>query len=125
MSGDAALDRAEAALAGHAPLPRDRDELVFEEPWQGRALGMGVVAIGRAGASWEQFRVHLVAAIRRRPQRPGESAATAYYAAWLDALEALLAERGLLARPAGTRASDAPAGGEGWQRHPDRPGRRP
>ena len=25
-----------------------------------------------------------------------ESAATAYYAAWLDALEALLAERGLL-----------------------------
>jgi hypothetical protein len=37
-----------------------------------------------------------VAAIRRRPPEPRESAATAYYAAWLDALEALLAERGLL-----------------------------
>jgi nitrile hydratase accessory protein len=96
VTGNAALAEAEAALAGHAPLPRDQDDLVFEEPWQGRALGMGVVAVERAGASWEQFRAHLVAAIRRRPQRPGESAATAYYAAWLDALEALLAERGLL-----------------------------
>jgi nitrile hydratase accessory protein len=96
VSADAALAEAQSALAGHAPLPRDEGNLVFEEPWQGRALGMGVVALERAGASWAEFRVHLVAAIRRRPQRPGESAATAYYAAWLDALEALLAERGLL-----------------------------
>jgi len=85
----------DAALAGDAPLPRDNGELVFEEPWQGRALGMGVVALARTGASWAEFRRHLVAAIRRRPHDPGESAATAYYAAWLDALEALLAERGL------------------------------
>ena len=38
---------------------------------------------------------HLVAAIERHQPRPGESAATAYYTAWLDALEALLAEQGL------------------------------
>lgn len=86
----------DAALAGRAALPRDNGELVFEEPWQGRALGMGVVVLDRTGASWEAFRRHLVAAIRRRPQEPGESAASAYYAAWLDAVEALLAERGLL-----------------------------
>jgi len=85
----------DAALAGDAPLPRDNGELVFEEPWQGRALGMGVVVLARTGASWAEFRRHLVAAIRRRPHDPGESAATAYYAAWLDALEALLAECGL------------------------------
>jgi len=85
----------DAALAGDAPLPRDNGELVFEEPWQGRALGMSVVVLARTGASWAEFRRHLVAAIRRRPHDPGESAATAYYAAWLDALEALLAERGL------------------------------
>jgi nitrile hydratase accessory protein len=77
-------------------LPRDNGELVFEEPWQGRALGMGVVAIDRSGASWSDFRRHLAAAIAARPPGPGESHATAYYAAWLDALEALLAERGLL-----------------------------
>ena len=90
------LAEVDAALAGRTALPRDNGELVFEEPWQGRALGMGVVVLERTGASWAEFRRHLVAAIREHPPEPGESAATAYYAAWLDALEALLAERGLL-----------------------------
>jgi nitrile hydratase accessory protein len=88
-----AVDR---ALGAQAPLPRDNGELVFEEPWQGRALGMAVVAIERAGASWPEFRERLVAAIATRPPGEGESEATAFYAAWLDALEALLAGRGLL-----------------------------
>jgi nitrile hydratase accessory protein len=89
----ATLDR---ALGAETPLPRDNGELVFEEPWQGRALGMGVVALQRTGASWAEFRRHLVAAIAARPPADGESAATAYYGAWLDALEALLAERDLV-----------------------------
>lgn len=93
MSGLAAVD---SGLGAAAPLPRDNGELVFEEPWQGRALGMGVVALQRTGATWEEFREHLVAAVAARPQQDGETAATAYYAAWLDALERLLDERGLL-----------------------------
>jgi len=92
VPGLAAVD---TALAGHAPLPRDNGELVFEEPWQGRALGMGVLVLERTGTSWAEFRSHLVAAIERRQPRAGESAATTYYAAWLDALEHLLGERGL------------------------------
>jgi nitrile hydratase accessory protein len=90
------LAAVDSALGAEAPLPRDNGELVFEEPWQGRALGMGVVAIARAGASWPDFRRHLATAITARDSADGESYATAYYAAWLDALEALLAERGLL-----------------------------
>jgi nitrile hydratase accessory protein len=89
----AAVDR---MLADETPLPRDNGELVFEEPWQGRALGMGVVAVQRSGASWIEFRGHLTAAIAARPRNEIESDATAYYASWLDALEALLSERGLL-----------------------------
>jgi nitrile hydratase accessory protein len=90
------LERVDAALAGRAPLPRDNGELVFEEPWQARALGMGVVALERTGASWVEFRRHLVAAIERHPADPAIPTATTYYAAWLEALEHLLAERGLL-----------------------------
>ncbi len=93
----AAVDR---ALGDDAPLPRDNGELVFEEPWQGRALGMGVVALERSGASWADFRRHLAVAIATRPAAEGESAATAYYACWLDALEALLSERGLIVEEA-------------------------
>jgi hypothetical protein len=36
-----------------------------------------------------------VAAIAAHEPAPGESAANAYYTAWLDAIEALLAARGL------------------------------
>jgi nitrile hydratase accessory protein len=96
MSELPALRAVDAELEGGAPLPRDNGELVFEEPWQARALGMGVVALERTGASWAEFRTHLVAAIDRHPAGPAVSPASAYYSAWVEALEALLAERGLL-----------------------------
>jgi nitrile hydratase accessory protein len=97
MSDDAPqLATVDRMLAEETRLPRDNGELVFEEPWQGRSLGMGVVALQHSGASWTEFRRHLAAAIAARPRSQSESDATAYYAAWLDALEALLAERGLL-----------------------------
>ena len=91
-TGLATVDR---VLGGVTPLPRDNGELVFEEPWQGRALGMAVVTLERTGLSWADFRRHLVAAIAAR-QSVEESSATAYYTAWLDALESLLAEHGLV-----------------------------
>jgi nitrile hydratase accessory protein len=87
------LSTVDAALGDETPLPRDNGELVFDEPWQGRALGMAVVALDRLGVSWADFRRHLARAIAIRPSAPDESPATAYYAAWLDALESLLAER--------------------------------
>lgn len=90
------LATVDAALGDEAPLPRDNGELVFEEPWQGRALGMAVVALDRLEAPWADFRRYLARAIAARPGGPDESPAAAYYAAWLDALETLLAEHGLI-----------------------------
>jgi hypothetical protein len=87
MSQLADLD---SALAESAPLPRANGELVFDEPWQGRALGMGVVALERAGVSLVEFSSFLAAAVARHGYDEAEPAATAYYAAWLDALEACL-----------------------------------
>ena len=92
MSRLADLD---SALAETAALPRSNGELVFDEPWQGRALGMGVVALERAGVSLVEFSGFLAAAVARHGYDPDEPAATAYYAAWLDALEVCLASRGL------------------------------
>jgi nitrile hydratase accessory protein len=86
------LATVDAALGEETPLPRDNGELVFEAPWQGRAFGMAVGALDRLGVPWADFRRHLANAIAVRPARRDESAATAYYAAWLDALERLLAE---------------------------------
>jgi hypothetical protein len=57
---------------------------------------MAVVAVDRLGLPWDDFRRHLASAIAARPASQDESPATAYYTAWLDALESLLAERGLI-----------------------------
>jgi nitrile hydratase accessory protein len=94
VSAAAALADVVDALGVAAPLPRSNGELVFEEVWQGRALGLGVVVLEHPGAPWSEFRDHLVAIAAHEPA-PGESAANAYYTAWLDAIEALLAARGL------------------------------
>jgi hypothetical protein len=83
------------ALAEAAPLPRSNGELVFDEPWQGRALGMGVVALERAGISLVEFSGFLAEAVERHGYDPDEHAATAYYAAWLDALETALRTAGV------------------------------
>jgi nitrile hydratase accessory protein len=90
------LATVDAALGDQAPLPRDNGELVFEAPWQGRALGMAVVVLGRLGVPWADFRRHLASAIAFHSASQDESPATAYYTAWLDALERLLAERGVI-----------------------------
>ena len=67
------LAEVDAALGGYAPLPRLNGELVFDEAWHGRALGMGVVVLERLGLPWSAFRDHLVAAIERHGQPEGES----------------------------------------------------
>jgi nitrile hydratase accessory protein len=96
MTDRAIIDRVDASLADAAPLPRDNGELVFEEPWQGRALGMGVAVMDRFDIPSNEFRTHLIAAIESHLATPGETAATAYYAAWVEALETLLLRRGFI-----------------------------
>jgi hypothetical protein len=69
----------------------------------------------RTDATWSEFRDHLAAAIAAHTPSPGESAATAYYTAWLDAVEALLAGRGLVladavwSRPQSSEVAEAPS----------------
>jgi len=96
MSTATAFADVDAALRAVAPLPRANGELVFEEVWQGRALGLGVVVLERTGVTWSEFRDYLVTAIAAHVPAPGESAATAYYTAWLNTVEALLVARGLV-----------------------------
>jgi nitrile hydratase accessory protein len=102
----ASLADLDAALAAYAPLPRGNGQLVFEEPWQGRALGMGVATLERLGLTWTDFRPYLVRSIGRHQAAPGESAAGAYYAAFVVALEDLLSERRVVADSARDRVSE-------------------
>jgi len=78
--------RVEPDASGLAAPPRSNGELVFEEPWQARALAMCVGLLERDGLGWDAFRPHLVRAIRADPEAP-------YYESFVAALEAFVAGR--------------------------------
>ena len=75
-------------------LPRDNGALVFDAPWQGRALAMAVLAVERTGHDWDDFRAHLIASIDESPQRP-------YWESWVVALDLFLIEAHLVEPDAG------------------------
>jgi len=86
----------QATSAGSIPPPRPTTRAAAPSDTAADTLAPDErVRLGHL-VRWICTRRHLVAAIRQRPPEPGESAASAYYAAWLDAVEALLTEHGLL-----------------------------
>jgi nitrile hydratase accessory protein len=98
MAADGAawsVDAVVAAMAGRTALPRKNGELVFAEPWQGRAFGMAVALHERGLYEWEEFRQTLIAEVAAAEERPGPFI---YYEVWLATFEALLARKGLVTR---------------------------
>jgi nitrile hydratase accessory protein len=92
------MNPAIAEMEGDAALPRRNGELVFEAPWQGRALAMTLAVVERLELPWSEFQTRLIAAIAARPDAP-------YYECWVAALEALLVDRGVVSTEAITDAS--------------------
>jgi nitrile hydratase accessory protein len=68
-----------------ASLPRDNGELVFEAPWQARALAIAVALVNKLGLPWDAFRHRLMDEIAKDPQRP-------YYESWGTALESMIVD---------------------------------
>jgi nitrile hydratase accessory protein len=69
-------------------LPRDNGELVFDAPWQARALAIAVAVVDNLELPWDAFRQRLMSEIATNPQRP-------YYESWGKALESMVVELGL------------------------------
>lgn len=90
----AAIDQRVSAMAGAAALPRANGELVFEQPWQGRAFGMAVSLHHQGRYDWPAFQQRLIEQIAAH----GDDDVTAadYYGHWLAALERLLVDEQLL-----------------------------
>ncbi|HVM08372.1 MAG TPA: hypothetical protein VM345_07920 [Acidimicrobiales bacterium] len=64
--------------------PRNNGELVFAEPWEGRAFGLCVALLQERRLRWDDFRPHLVAAIAADAGRP-------YYESLVVALDEFVA----------------------------------
>jgi nitrile hydratase accessory protein len=72
-----------AAPLDEESLPRDNGELVFDAPWQARALAIAVALTEKLGLPWDAFRLLLMDEIANDPQRP-------YYENWGAALESMV-----------------------------------
>jgi cobaltochelatase CobN len=88
-------DRLIADMDGPAAAPRRNGELVFAEPWEGRAFGMAVALNESQRYPWEDFRQRLIAQIGAADTAGDESR---YYERWLAAFEQLLAEQDFVSR---------------------------
>ena len=78
----------------HAPLPADHDDRVFAEPWQASAFALAVHLSERGAFAWSEWSAALGHEIEAAAQRGPEEGA--YFHRWLDALERLCREKGLV-----------------------------
>jgi len=74
-------------------LPRQNGELVFTAPWEARAFGLAVALSQQGVYAWKEFSQAL-AAHTAAAQTQGK--AEAYYQRWLESLEHLALEKGLV-----------------------------
>jgi nitrile hydratase accessory protein len=86
---------------GPAAPPRSNGELVFAEPWEGRAFGLTMALVDAGTIDYETFRTALIERIGA-----ARSDDFRYYRCWLQALEQVLAGAGLVsAQDVGTRSA--------------------
>jgi nitrile hydratase accessory protein len=87
----------ELDIEGPAAPPRSNGELVFTEPWEGRAFGLTMALVHGGAISYETFRTALIGRIAAcEADPPQEGRSFNYYLCWLQALEQVLAEAGLV-----------------------------
>ena len=86
-------DRGISAMTGDEALPRKNGELVFNEPWEGRAFGLAAALTKGGGYDWVEFRDKLVEVTA---SDESHGVPTGYYQRWLRALERLALEHGLV-----------------------------
>ena len=87
-------DGAISSMTGSEALPRRNGELVFEEPWEGRAFGLAVAMSEGGIYEWAEFRDRFV---EETDADENSEVTVAYYRRWVRALERLVVDRGLIA----------------------------
>ena len=76
-------------------LPRDAGGPVFAEPWQAQAFALAVRLNAEGVFAWSEWAAALARQLAADPDDDGSR----YYHHWVAALEALVADHGLLTAP--------------------------
>ena len=87
-----AARRATAAVPG---IPRDAEGPVFRDPWEAQAFAMTLALHERGLFSWPEWAAALGEEIKRAQAAGDPDTGETYYRHWLNALERIVAARGL------------------------------
>ena len=95
--GDAAVDAAAARRATEAvpSIPRDAQGPVFREPWEAQAFAMALALHDRGLFTWSEWAATLGDEIKRAQAAGDPDTGETYYRHWLNALERIVAAKGL------------------------------
>jgi nitrile hydratase accessory protein len=95
-------------------VPRDADGPVFREPWEAQAFAMALALHERGLFTWNEWAATLGAEIKRAQAAGDPDTGETYYLHWLNALERLVATKGVTTEATLHRYRDA------WDRACDR-----
>lgn len=96
-------------MQGFGPIVREEHEPVFHEPWEGRVLGIMRAGVRQGLWTLDEFRWAL------ERMAPASYLRATYYEKWLDAVERLCTERGVVT------SAELEARRRDVALHPDRP----
>jgi len=104
-----AIDPAAARRATEAvpSIPCDAEGPVFKEPWEAQAFAMTLTLYERGAFTWPEWATTLGDEIKRAQAAGDPDTGETYYHHWLNALERLVAEKGLSDRATLKRYHDA------------------
>lgn len=78
-----------------ASIPRDADGPVFREPWEAEAFAMTLALYERGLFTWKEWADALSAEIKRAQAAGDPDTGETYYLHWLNALETMIAAKGI------------------------------
>lgn len=76
-------------------IPRDADGPVFREPWEAQAFAITLALHQRGLFTWPQWATMLAEEIKHAQAAGDPDTGETYYHHWLNALERLVAEKGV------------------------------
>src|SRR6476469_5300284 len=88
-------DAAAAARAAVPSIPCDAEGPVFREPWEAQAFAMTLTLYERGLFTWSEWAATLGEEIKRAQAAGDPDTGETYYRHWLNALERIVAAKGL------------------------------
>jgi len=76
-------------------IPRDAQGPVFREPWEAQAFAMAVALHARGLFTWPEWAAMLAEEIKRAQAAGDPDTGETYYRHWLNALERIVAAKGV------------------------------